>query len=216
MNPIFKDPAREEYNELLNMGEKLEKNIIEYNSSFPLPKKINKAIDFAPKYNAWIHRISMASIWLTLNKAELYFINRPFSIYQYNINKNSEKYYLQDLLRAVQERMMILMKNTSRKTKGPLYSNDFVIIDENGISYADKKVKIKGKRLDLLLLLKDKKHINGPELKKILNQNYDVINKSIRGINKQFKNKNNTSYDLIINVDSGGYAFNSRIFKIKY
>lgn len=213
MNPVFKDMAREEYNKIINKGERLEQQIIEYASYFPFPNKVKGVVDLAPKYNGWIHSIGMLNICLTLSPSEQYFIKRPFSIYQYASKKN-EMDYLRDMLRAVQDRMMILHNTHIRKTKGPIFS-DPVIINGKGIVFADKIVKLSHKRLELLLTINKCKRIKGPELIKMLDQNYQVVSRAIAEINERFRKAMKLNYDLIINSKKDGYTFNNGVFKIQ-
>jgi len=213
MNPVFKNMAREEYNKIINKGERLEQQIIEYSSYFPFPNKIKDVVDLAPKYNSWIHNIGMLNIWLTLSPSEQYFIRSPFSVYQYASKKN-EMEYLRDMLRAVQDRMMILHNTHIRKTKGPIFC-DPVIINNDNITFSDKKVKFTHKRLKLLLTIKKCKRIKGPELTKILGQKYQVISNAVNGINERFRKATKLNYDLIINSKKDGYTFNNGIFKVQ-
>lgn len=212
MNPAFKDSARKEYNELLNKGENLEKSIVEYISPFPLPNKPKDIFEFASKYNGWIHRIELCSLWLNLSRSELYFLSRPFSVFQYSI-KNHEELYLQDLLRAVQERMVILVNTSLKKSKGPFY-RELVIIGNEGITFGSHKIKLGGKRLELVHMLKKSKHIRASEIRKVLKQDNDVISASKRIINERFRKMTDLPHDLIIHPSNGGYAFNNTYFLV--
>jgi|GEM_PF-6046158 len=76
---------------------------------------------------------------------------------------------------------------------------------------------LSGKRLNMLLDFKELGIQKGPELaSKFYNDNLSVLNSTIKEINKHFKGKLDTSYDLICRVPTRGFQLNKEKFNFKF
>lgn len=93
------------------------------------------------------------------------------------------------------------------------------ISNEEGI-YKNNELKpnypAKGKRMKLIFRLKTGK-ISGNELAKDFYKNdFSILSKEIKSINKNFTSKLNLEYDLILHLDTSGYALNKNNYRIDF
>jgi hypothetical protein len=88
--------------------------------------------------------------------------------------------------------------------------------DDYGL-YLDKGKKkpnyaITGKRAKLIQLLKNNK-LSGQELCQLLDYTDQLLSKEVNEINNTFKDKLSQKHDLIIHLDTGGYALNKEQYQ---
>ncbi len=186
------------------------------------PKFSTDAYEAQDKYNNW--RINIKNFLedskLPLSKTAL--LRLPDSIPYMPVNVdyrwvNGPKALklMSNIKREVNEKIKKL--STLAEVESVEKPHIFISKKEGIYEMEGRVYPISDGRSKLIHAFIDKEILSGPELEKLLKNNSNYVNKSIREINKNFhKLVKATSEKLIIRYPTGGYALNTKYFTIEF